>query len=65
MFYVSVQLSKKTNKPYCCLYADLGYRKLYLSFDWQTCSELLGVSVADLSTAPEGSLFPVGDVKVK
>lgn len=47
--YMEVRISKKTNNPYCCLVADLGYCEKILSFNRNDIAECLGVPVSVLA----------------
>ena len=47
-FFVVKKKSSKTDKMYICMYIDLGYKQLYLSFNDGDIAELLGVSVRSL-----------------
>lgn len=51
MFYVVKKMSKNENE-YIVLYADLGYRKINLTFDRNTIAEILGVAVVKLNDLP-------------
>lgn len=52
MFYVQKRKSVKTGKEYIGLFCDLGYRVACLSVDRALCSELLGISIAELFELP-------------
>lgn len=46
--FVVKKKSNKSDKMYICLYIDLGYKQLFLSFNDGDIAELLGVSVRSL-----------------
>lgn len=49
-------VSTKTNRGYTSLMVELGYKQLSLSFNEQTIAEVLGVSVAQLVSLPQGDI---------
>ena len=69
------RVSGKTGNPYVCFAADLGYRKLVLSFDKGQIVELLGLSYSAYSALEyeilqnngtvRSDFFPLADVKIK
>ena len=69
------RISQKTDRPYVCLAADLGYRKIILSFDRGQIIELLGLSYSAYSVVEQDILsnngvgnldfFPVADIVLK
>lgn len=62
MFTIEVKKSGKTGRKYCALYVDLGYRKIPLCFDRGVCSEILNISLRDISELPEGFSVNVGSI---
>lgn len=62
MFSIEVKKSEKTGRCYCALYVDLGYRKVPLNFDRGVCSEILGISIREVSELPEGFSVCVGSI---
>ena len=51
-------------KPYDVIMVDLGYRKIALTFDRNTISEILGISFADLYNLPVDTIKPIGEIEV-
>ena len=52
-------------KPYDVIMVDLGYRKIALTFDRNTISEILGMSFADLYNLPVDTIRHIGEIMVK
>ncbi len=63
--YYEKKVSTKTQRPYDCLYVNLGYRTATLSFDRQLISELLHMNLADLYNLPAGKMIEVGEITVE
>lgn len=40
--------NSKANKPYICMYIDLGYKQMMISFNDGDIAQILGVSVKSL-----------------
>ena len=51
-------------RPYDVIFADLGYRRVALTFDRSSISELLGVSLSNLFNIPVDTVRSLGSLKV-
>lgn len=56
------RLSEKTQRPFDCIYVDVGYRKIMLTFDRGVCSEILQMSMSELYSIPVGTVYELGEV---
>lgn len=46
--FVEKKKSNKSDKMYICMYIDLGYKQMYISFNDGDIAQILGVSVKSL-----------------
>lgn len=46
--YYKVAKSEKTGNKYACIYVDLGWKKVYLSFDRYNLCDILDVKMSEL-----------------
>lgn len=60
--YYEKRLNKKGDAYFDVIYADLGYRQIFLTFDRSVIAELLGKSVSELYSVEGGYKLEIGDI---
>lgn len=60
--YYEKKMNKRGDGTYDVIYADLGYRQFFLTFDRSAIAELLNVPVAELYSVPTGYKVEVGKI---
>ena len=61
--FIEAKKCKQGDKTWVGLYADLGYRTVFLTMETATIAEIADLKISELLSLPVGEPYVIGDIK--